>query len=56
MMCEGVGFWKKLYKDQYNFNRNIYEHLDRALQLVPEDTECVELIREGIYQIIVINS
>ena len=41
-------FEKKLYKDQYNFNRNVYEHLDRALQLVPEGSECMKLTREGM--------
>ena len=41
-------FEKKLYKDQYDFNKNVFEHLDRALRLVVEDSECGNLIGEGM--------
>ena len=39
-------FEKKLYKDQCDFNKNVFEHLDCALHLVLEDSECGDLIRE----------
>ena len=41
-------FEKKLYRDQYDSNKNIFEHLNRALHLALEDSECGDLIREGI--------
>ena len=31
-------FEKKLYKDQYDYNKNVFEHLDCALHLVLEDS------------------
>ena len=40
-------FEKKLCKDQYDFN-NVFEHLDRTLHLVLDDSECGDLIREGM--------
>ena len=39
-------FEKKPYKDQYDFNKKVFEHLDRALHLVLKDRECGDLIRE----------
>ena len=46
-------FEKKLckVKDQYDFNKNVFELLDHALHLVfepVEDSECGDLIREGM--------
>ena len=37
---------KKLYKDQYDFNKNVFEHLDRALHLVFEEIECAAYQRD----------
>ena len=33
-------FEKKLNKDQHDFDENVFEHLDRTLHLVFEDSEC----------------
>ena len=48
MMQRSTSLRKKLYKDQYDFNKNVFEHLNRALRLVFEDSECGDLIGEGM--------
>lgn len=41
-------FEKKIYSNQHDFNMNIFEHLNRALELVGDDTEASNELRKGI--------
>ena len=38
----------KPHKEQYNFNNNVFEQLNCALELVGEYSECAEMIRDGM--------